>query len=44
MKLEISNAKETRLKTVAQLNPTSGRVYLPHGWVGKRVMVVLLDE
>lgn len=44
MKIEIENAVESKIKTVAQLNATSGRVYLPHAWVGKQVMVVLLDE
>lgn len=44
MKLEITNAKDTQTKMVARLNSTSGRVYLPRKWVGRKVMVVLLDE
>lgn len=44
MKVNIDNALATQTKTVAQLNTTSGRIYLPRKWVGKKVLVVLLDD
>lgn len=31
-------------KTVCVLNATSGRVYLPKKWVGRKVKILLLEE
>lgn len=31
-------------KTVKPLSASSGRVYVPSGWIGKKVRVVLIEE
>ena len=42
MKLEVEG-KEVQKKTVTA-SGTSGHVYLPKMWIGKKVVVVLLEE